>query len=87
MFLNARSKNYELPYAKRPPVSDPEKLTQHPCPVCRKLLERYEYSKNGESKVMLRCSNPETKQSKCKEVAFFKSKGEWWSPKFGEIKI
>ncbi|MBD1896956.1 type I DNA topoisomerase [Coleofasciculus sp. FACHB-129] len=86
MFFNVSTLEYELPDAKRknPPRSD--KPSQHSCPICGSSLERYKYTKNGQDKVMLRCSNPKTKQNKCKEVAFFESKkGNWWSPKFGEL--
>ncbi|MBK4730809.1 type I DNA topoisomerase [Oxynema sp. CENA135] len=84
MFLNVATMQYELPYSQRKP--DPTKLTEHPCPQCGKLLERHEYTREGQQKVMLRCSNPKTRRDKCKEVAFFKTKTDnWWSPKWGEL--
>lgn len=87
MFFNVSTLQYELSGSTKAKSSPrPNSRSQHSCPVCSSPLERYEYVKNGENKVMLRCSNPKTKQNKCKEVAFFKSKtGNWWSPKFGEI--
>ncbi len=87
MFLNAKSGQYELPYSERKTVPQAELQTNYACPVCKSPLERHNYTKEGQNKVMLRCSNPKTRQSKCKEVAFFETKtGKWWSPKFGEIK-
>ncbi len=87
MFLNQKSGNYELPYSEGKPSPNPQSLTEHFCPVCSSPLESHEYSKEGQTKVMLRCSNPKTRQKKCKDVAFFESKrGDWWSPKFGELK-
>ena len=88
MFLNVKSKNYELPYSERQVAPKAESLTEHTCPICNSALERYEYIKNGQNKVMLRCPNPKTRQTKCKEVAFFESKtGNWWSPKLGEMPL
>ncbi|MGB3206327.1 MAG: hypothetical protein WBB28_15160 [Crinalium sp.] len=87
MFLNVKSGSYELPYSERKVAPKTESLTEYTCPVCSSSLERYEYSKNGQNKTMLRCSNSKNRQAKCKEVAFFESKtGNWWSPKFGEMK-
>ena len=84
MFWNSTKKTYELPYAQR--TADPEAFTDMPCPVCGALLERYHYSKEGQQKVMLRCSLLENRRSKCKEVAFFKGRDGFWSPKFGVLK-
>jgi DNA topoisomerase I len=85
MFWNARAKRYELPQAQRQALHS-ERFTDHPCPVCGALLERYAYTKDGQDKVMLRCSILEHRRTKCKEVAFFQSRGEFWSPKFGTLK-
>ncbi|MFB2977580.1 type I DNA topoisomerase [Microseira sp. BLCC-F43] len=88
MFLNVKSGNYELPLSERKSAPTPESLSEYSCPVCHNPLEVYEYSKDGQAKVMLRCCNPKTRPSKCKDVAFFKTKqGNWWSPKFGELKL
>lgn len=84
MFWNAKTKQYELPYAQRSP--DPDAFTDDPCPVCGAMLERYSYTKDGKTKVMLRCSIAANRREKCKEVAFFESRGEFWSPKFGTLK-
>lgn len=86
MFWNAKAKRYELPQAQRQ-ATNSELFTDHPCPVCGALLERYAYTKDGQDKVMLRCSLLENRRGKCKEVAFFQSRGEFWSPKFGTLKL
>jgi DNA topoisomerase-1 len=86
MFWNARAKRYELPHAQRQALN-PEMFVDHPCPVCGALLERYGYTKDGQDKVMLRCSILENRRGKCKEVAYFQSRGEFWSPKFGTLKL
>lgn len=67
------------------PVSSPA-IKEHPCPVCSKPLELYEYQKDGEQKRMLRCSDAVARrQDNHKGVAFFDSKGVFWSPNYGEI--
>ncbi|NEQ42947.1 MAG: type I DNA topoisomerase [Leptolyngbya sp. SIOISBB] len=86
MFWNAKAKRYELPHAHRQ-AHNPDMFVDHPCPVCGAMLERYEYTKAGQDKVMLRCSLLAHRRSKCKEVAFFPSRGEFWSPKFGTLKL
>jgi DNA topoisomerase-1 len=83
MFWNSKAKKYELPYHQRTP--DPESFTDYPCPVCGALLERYSYTKEGQAKVMLRCSLTENRRGKCKEVAFFQARGGFWSPKYGVL--
>ena len=61
--------------------------TKYLCPVCKKPLERYDYSKGKHAKKLLRCSDNEARnKSNHKEVVFFKTRqGSWWSKKFGEI--
>ena len=86
MFWNARAKRYELPHAQRQALN-PGMFVDHPCPVCGAMLERYAYTKDGQDKMMLRCSILENRRSKCKEVAYFQSRGEFWSPRFGTLKI
>jgi DNA topoisomerase-1 len=86
MFWNARAKRYELPHAQRQALN-PQMFVDHPCPVCGALLERYGYTKDGQDKVMLRCSILDNRRGKCKEVAYFQSRGEFWSPKFGTLKL
>jgi DNA topoisomerase-1 len=86
MFWNARAKRYELPHAQRQALN-PEMFVDHPCPVCGALMERYGYTKDGHDKVMLRCSSLDNRRGKCKEVAYFQSRGEFWSPKFGTLQL
>ncbi len=83
MFWNPQGKKYELPYGDRP--VDPDAFTNHPCPVCGALLEKYRYTKDGKQKEMLRCSIFENRKGKCKDVAYFQGREGFWSPKFGEL--
>ena len=83
MFWNKGKKAYEQPYAQRSP--DPANFTNHPCPSCGALLERYSYSKDGQDKTMLRCSVFENRKGKCQDVAYFHSRDEYWSPKYGVL--
>jgi DNA topoisomerase-1 len=85
MFWNSKSKQYELPYSQRQP--DPDSFTEYPCPVCGALLERYSYTKEGQAKVMLRCSLTDNRRGKCKDVAFFQGRDGFWSPKFGVLNL
>ncbi|MEQ8383179.1 MAG: type I DNA topoisomerase [Coleofasciculus sp. A1-SPW-01] len=99
MFWNAKAGEYELPRSDRPVTAKPAKpaksakpakpanLTEYICPKCGKPLELYEYEKEGQTKKMLRCANPKSRQGKCKNVAYFWTKrGTFWSPKLGEVK-
>lgn len=62
------------------------KLTKYPCPVCKKPLEEYAYTKDGQKKIMLRCSDSNSlKDSKHKQAVYFHTAKGWWSPKFGEL--
>ncbi|QLE54594.1 type I DNA topoisomerase [Nostoc sp. TCL26-01] len=64
------------------------KLTAYPCPVCKKPLEEYSYTKDGQSKTMLRCStSPPRTDKKHQDVAYFSTPKGWWSPKFGELSL
>ena len=85
MFWNPGIKKYELPYSDRP--VDPQAFTDHPCSVCGALLEKYQYTKEGTEKTMLRCSILEHRKDRCKEVAFFEGNDGFWSPKFGTIAV
>jgi DNA topoisomerase-1 len=67
---------------------NPERcLWTTPARSAEHLLERYGYTKDGQDKVMLRCSILDNRRGKCKEVAYFQSRGEFWSPKFGTLKL
>lgn len=73
-------------YTSAKPTSCETNITQHPCPICSKPLELYEYVKDSEQKKMLRCSDANARrQDNHKKVAFFAAKGGFWSPTYGEI--
>ena len=77
-----RSKDDISPVAKKPPA----KITEYPCPVCKKPLEEYTYTKEGQKKTMLRCSDPKARtDKKHKEAVYFNTAKGWWSPKFGNL--
>jgi len=60
-------------------------ITEHPCPVCCKPLELYEYIKDNQQKQMLRCSDAEARRrDDHKDAVYFASKGVFWSPRYGE---
>jgi DNA topoisomerase-1 len=60
--------------------------TEHPCPVCGKPLELYEYIKENQQKQMLRCSDVQARRrDDHKDAVYFASKGVFWSPKYGEV--
>ena len=62
-------------------------LTKFSCPVCGQPLQEYSYKKDGQDKVMLRCSNSKgAKDCRHKDVAFFMTKDKkWWSKKYGVL--
>ncbi|MGB3401141.1 MAG: type I DNA topoisomerase [Microcoleaceae cyanobacterium] len=63
-----------------------QQLTEFDCPVCGAKLKKHQYVKNKESKVMLRCSQScNSNNPDCKDVAYFQSRGVFWSPKYGEL--
>ena len=67
-------------------ASKPQTTTEQPCPVCGQSLELYEYTKENQKKQMLRCSDAQARRrDDHKDVAFFASRGVFWSPKYGEI--
>lgn len=81
MFWSDREEEWQLP---KPKVEG--KKTDVPCPVCKKLMEEHPYTKDGQDKVMLRCSDAEARKKKCKDAVYFQSsKGGFWSPKHGEL--
>jgi DNA topoisomerase-1 len=85
LFWSERLKQWQLPHAKAEPSGE-SKLTGYPCPVCQKPLEEYAYTKAGQAKVMLRCSDAKARSDrKHQEAVYFCSQGRWWSPKFGEL--
>jgi DNA topoisomerase I len=75
------------PAAKKAAKKSNSKTVTYPCPVCQQPLEEYAYTKDGQSKTMLRCSDPKSRSdSKHKEAVYFTTQKGWWSPKFGELK-
>lgn len=91
LFWNEFQKTWQAPRSKETTNKDeksPAKITSHPCPVCKKFLEEYSYTKDGQRKTMLRCADPQSRQDKKhKDVAYFNTQKGWWSPKYGEINI
>lgn len=65
----------------------PQNFTSYPCPVCHKLMEEYFYTKDGQQKSMLRCSDSKARsEPKHKDAVYFHTQKGWWSPKYGELK-
>ena len=63
-------------------------LTQHPCPVCKKLMEEYSYEKEGQPKKLLRCSDAKVRgDRKHKDAVYFQTSKGWWNPKLGELTV
>jgi DNA topoisomerase-1 len=87
MFWSERDKKWEVPKPKAEGITGKGQLTEIPCPVCKKPMETYPYSKNGEQKLLLRCSDAQARATNKKhaDVVYFQSRGKWWSPKHGEI--
>jgi len=91
LFWNDYNKTWQVPGSKAekttPAQKSPGTVTKYPCPVCKKPLEEYSYTKDGQNKTMLRCSDSESrKDSKHKEAVYFNTAKGWWSPKYGELK-
>lgn len=87
MFWSDRTSTWESPSAKSERSEGASvKLTEYPCPVCKKPLEEYSYQKDGQPKVMLRCSDAKARQQRKHEGAvYFQTSNGFWSPKFGEL--
>jgi len=89
LFWSDRTQQWEQPRSKAVShqAESSSKLTAYPCPVCGQPLEEYPYQKDGQQKVMLRCSDRTKRQeSKHKDaVYFYTAKGSFWSPKFGDL--
>jgi DNA topoisomerase-1 len=61
-------------------------LTAYRCPVCQQPLEEYHYLKDGQTKRLLRCSDPKARGNrKHKDVVYFHTAQGWWSPKLGDL--
>jgi DNA topoisomerase-1 len=89
MFWSDREKKWESPQTKSPAGGKTTQTqpTDIPCPICKKHMETYAYTKNGQEKLLLRCSDAQARASDKKhaDAVYFQSKGKWWSPKHGEI--
>lgn len=77
----------QLPKFATPKAQGKVSATKYFCPVCQKPLEEYAYTKDGESKIILRCSDSEArKRPNHKQAVYFSTKAnKFWSPKFGEL--
>ncbi|BAZ39527.1 DNA topoisomerase I [Calothrix sp. NIES-4101] len=97
LFWSEYSKSWEAPRSQASKEKDtsPQKshtnattVTTYPCPVCKQPLEEYSYTKDGQNKKLLRCSEPKSRtDAKHKDVAYFHTAKGWWSPKFGELGV
>ncbi|MBH8577975.1 type I DNA topoisomerase [Nostocaceae cyanobacterium CENA369] len=90
LFWSDRTKSWSVPQNKQNGEQQQRlvKITSHSCPVCKQPLEEYSYTKDGQEKMMLRCSNPKSRQDKKhQDVAYFNTAKGWWSPKFGELGV
>jgi DNA topoisomerase-1 len=86
LFWSDRTPSWEPPRNNSSAQKPLAQITQHNCPVCKSLLEEYVYIKDGQSKNLLRCSNPKSRNdSKHKDVVFFYTQSGYWSPKFGNL--
>jgi DNA topoisomerase I len=97
LFWSDYSKSWEVPRSQSVKEKDASSeqskpnlttVTTFTCPVCKKPLEEYCYTKDGQDKKLLRCSDPKSRtDSKHKDVAFFHTAKGWWSPKFGNLEV
>ncbi len=88
LFWSDRTKSWSAPVSKEAEVKQkpPAQVTSYPCPVCKQPLEEYSYTKDGQKKTMLRCSNPQSRQDKKhQDVAYLHTAKGWWNPKFGDL--
>lgn len=75
----------------QPGQNPPQILSDFKCPECGKPLEEYEYTKKGQTKVLLRCSDSRQNWKNKKwskqhqDVVYYRSRDRWWSPKYGEL--
>ena len=85
MFFDKKLNKWVQPGDSKP--SNGGQLTKFSCPVCGQPLQEYSYKKDGQDKVMLRCSNSKgAKDCRHKDVAFFMTKDKkWWSKKYGVL--
>ncbi len=89
LFWSEYTKQWEAPQAKSTSSERPQPTsTNASCPVCQQPLEQYSYQKDGQPKVLLRCSNSKARSDlKHKDVVYFRTEKGWWSPKLGELDV
>ena len=86
LFWSDRSKRWEAPHPKSSTPASKPQTTAYPCPVCQQPLEQYAYQKEGQDKVLLRCSNPKARDDRNhQDVVYFHTAKGWWSPKLGDL--
>ncbi len=91
LFWSDYRKQWEAPRSREAGAGKSDKVdlarkTSFPCPVCSACLEEYSYTKEGQEKLLLRCSASQGKQdSKHKDVVYFRTTDGWWSPKLGSL--
>jgi DNA topoisomerase-1 len=86
LFWSERAKVWEAPRQNKGDEKPAAKITTHNCPVCKSFLEEHSYIKDGQEKVLLRCSNSKSRNDpKHKDVVFFNTASGYWSPKLGNL--
>ena len=76
-----------IPEAPKTKANGTVTLSEYSCPVCKKRLERYDYTKEEHAKSLLRCSDSiaRTKSSHKNAVFFLTRQGNWWNKEFGQL--
>ena len=76
-----------IPKAAKTKANGTVTLSEYSCPVCKKRLERYDYTKEKHAKSLLRCSDSiaRTKSNHKNAVFFLTRQGNWWNKKFGQL--
>jgi DNA topoisomerase I len=83
MFWSDRDGKWQQPKRKSESAA---KLTDHKCPVCKEPLAQISYLKDGQTKTMLKCSDPKAgSDSSHKDVVYFRTNEKWWSPEYGTL--
>ncbi len=89
LFWSDHARKWEPPRHKAetvPSTLPQAQLSAYGCPVCQKPMEEYSYEKDGQSKRLLRCSDPQARSDRQhKQAVYFQTPKGWWSPKFGEL--
>lgn len=94
LFWSEYSRTWEAPRpkaadqdsAQKPKTPSETRLTEYPCPACKKPMEEYAYEKEGQPKKLLRCSDAKARgNTKHKNAVYFQTAKGWWNPKLGEL--